>query len=230
MYALKVATESRRRSEMLGETGLLRFKEEVEQTVTRTQQIVDFYLGEDVWWQHDPEMDSHAILYAVRLCMGMLAIPLQHAGYIGAHEWREAVQHRYRIRHEKDEQGRYIHPDEAILIPVPSRRFFFNPTQGELSTDVITWPHKMMMLYHDYWRSIGKAEQRIKAKNLCGYKSCRPSYEQTQHSRPDPSFGTLDSFLVVLGQEAALAQPGEGALDPPAKRDQGEAFFSGPWP
>ena len=162
-HALKIATQNRWVSEALGEDGLRHFKQEVEQTGARAQQIVDLHLGEDVWWQHDPGMDAITVIYSVRLCMGLLAVPLQHAGYIGADEWREVTRHHYRTRHEKDEQGAFVHPEEMTLVPVPTNRFFFSLGQEDANIyNTEDWSPKMKSLISAYFIAIIRAQRRIK--------------------------------------------------------------------
>ena len=56
-----------------------------------------------------------------------------------------------------------------------------------------------------------------------------PSHEQAHHGTPEPRFGTLDGFFVLLGEQAALPKPGEGALDPPAEPDGRKAPFFSRW-
>ena len=47
--------------------------------------------------------------------------------------------------------------------------------------------------------------------------------EQPRHGTPVPRFGPGDGLLVLFGEQAALAQPGEGAFNPPVERDGFEA-------
>ncbi len=47
--------------------------------------------------------------------------------------------------------------------------------------------------------------------------------EQAPHGAPEPRLGAPDGLLVLLGEQAALPKPREGAFDPPAEPDGREA-------
>src|SRR5712691_367218 len=63
--------------------------------------------------------------------------------------------------------------------------------------------------------------------NDFGSSSCEASGEQAQIGKKEPSCGACDRRLEVLGEAAAAAEPGEGALDHPSPGQELEAFDAG---
>ena len=92
-HAVEFATANREHSQKLGDEGLKAFRADVEALAAQSQEIVDFYLSDDVWWHYDQEMDRATVVYSVRLCMGRLALALQQSGYLEPDQWREYVIH-----------------------------------------------------------------------------------------------------------------------------------------
>ena len=52
--------------------------------------------------------------------------------------------------------------------------------------------------------------------------TCEPPGNLSDMRDEDPGFGTLDGFLPIPGQSAALSKPGEGALHGPSSRQNPE--------
>src|SRR3954447_27195 len=62
--------------------------------------------------------------------------------------------------------------------------------------------------------------EKVCAKSSSGLESAS---HEADHGESDHRLGTLDEIFVVLAEAPTLAEPGEGALDRPAFRQDDEA-------